>query len=162
MFDTMPTKEQQHVVLQTNPERNTGWLRGMRTNRRGAVGNFEGESDSSTETAQQANQNVVTVRNVQMVVQPTLWNNIKAGIYTPIGADLLILGTKSYFVRGVVYVLDSIAPYYFQGVKESVAGIPHVDELFRLAGLVLLVDGAVRICYGAVNYYTNRKISNRN
>ncbi len=130
------------------------FLRNMRRNIRGAVG------ASGEEQAPQAEQNISTVKNVQIVAKPATSNLVRGAIYIPVGADLLVSNTKSIFVQGVEYVLNSVAPYYFQGVRSSVESVPHFEELFALAGLIILGDGAIRLSIGAYRYRANRGLIN--
>jgi hypothetical protein len=143
----MTTKDQTHadlrIVVNDNAmidsQRHSAWLRNMRRSRAGSVG-----------------QNPNTQYVVQIQTYPAASNLTRGLIYTPIGADLLLSNTKSLFVHGVEYVLNYVAPSYYQmSLKPTVAAIPYVGELFALAGLIILVDGVIRLAVGGRRAYIN-------
>lgn len=71
----------------------------IRHNRRGAVSGYGGKQDTGT------------VRIVNVQEKPAASNLIRAIIYIPLGADLIISNTKSLVVQGVEYLLGHALNY---------------------------------------------------
>ena len=109
---------------------------------------------SGSSQIRQENQSAAIAANKQ--ARPAASNLIRGIIYTPIGADLLLSNTKSLVVRLVKDVFSYAAPHYYMEAKNAIGGIPYIGEIFTVAGLAILVDGAIRLTIGGYRAYTNR------
>ena len=141
----MVTKSPGHADIQI---RSDGGVSSIRRNRRGVYGSGP---DAAT-----GNPNDSTVTFVNTEEKPAASNIARGIIYTSIGADLVLSNTKSLVVHVVEDVLNYAAPHYYSQAKSVAESIPYVGEIFSLAGLAILIDGAIRLTIGGYRYAVNR------